>query len=83
MQNLDSLYSKKTFSPVPNYSNFETLLTGETKTIIHLPETVEFTNDPTAIIVVNTVTFTDNLFQELLDGKMKVEKSDRIIKFKK
>lgn len=80
---MNSLDSLQNMSPdEPGYAMFEMMFGGESKTIIHLPGKVEFTNDPKAIIEGNTVTFIDNLFQDLLDGKEMKKGTERIIKFK-
>lgn len=59
----------------------EMLLPSKTKTVIHVPGDVLFTNDPTAIIEGNKVTFVDNALQLIMDGK-EMPTEDRIIKFK-
>jgi len=57
---------------------FEMMFGGESKTIVHLPGKIEFTNDMHAEIDGNTVTFRDNMMEMIKAKKSK----DRIIKFK-
>lgn len=59
---------------------FKEMLNTDLKTIYYLPGDIEFTNDRTAIIDGNRVTFTDNLWEALLNGD-EVETHDRIVKF--
>lgn len=59
----------------------EMLIPGETKTRVHVPGKILFTSDPNAVIDGNTVTFTMNVMQIMIDGG-EIPTSDIIIKFK-
>lgn len=77
-QIMGSLDSLETADP-ESMMLFEMMFGGESKTIVHLPGKVEFTNDMHAEINGNTVTFRDNMLEMIKSKKSK----DRIIKYKK
>ncbi len=59
---------------------FEMMFGNSTKTKIHLPGKVQFTNDMNAKIDGNTVIFEDNVIEIMKSGK---KPGERLIKFKK
>lgn len=60
---------------------FEMMLGGESKTIVHAPGKIVFTNDPNAIIEGNKVTFKTDVLKTLMEGK-EPKFNDWIIKYK-
>lgn len=65
---------------VDGLSFLKEMLNTDLKTKYYLPGKVEFTNDPNAIIEGNSVIFTDNIWEALLNGE-KIETQDRIVKY--
>ncbi len=57
----------------------QSIIGGETSTIVHVPGKILFTNDPNAIIKGNSVTFKENVIDVLL---LK-QSNNKIIKYKK
>ena len=66
---------------VEGLSFFQSMVDFDVKTIYHVPGDIEYTNDDDAIIEGNTVTFSDNVWDQLM-GTKSSDLEERVIKFK-
>jgi len=79
---LDSIQQKLLMEDdIEGLSFFKSIVNFDVKTIYHVPGEIEYTNDQDANIDGNTVTFTDNMWDQLIGNKPSGLK-ERVIKFK-